>query len=72
MNERLKRIIGFAMYEKGLNKIDISDLMDQSYPTALKKINKPGTLKISEANKLCEILSIQLTDLLTIKNEINE
>tara|TARA_R100001594_G_scaffold148818_1_gene204972 strand:+ start:1010 stop:1222 length:213 start_codon:yes stop_codon:yes gene_type:complete len=68
MNERLKRLIGFAMYEKGLSKIDISDLMDWSYPTALKKINKPGTLKISEADRLCKILNLEISQFLNNNN----
>tara|TARA_Y100000593_G_C4148480_1_gene255851 strand:- start:262 stop:474 length:213 start_codon:yes stop_codon:yes gene_type:complete len=70
MNERLKKLIGLAMYEKGLSKIDISDLMNWSYPTALKKINKPGTLKISEAERLCKMLNLNFNEFLN--NNSNE
>ena len=64
-NERLRLILLEQMDILGLNKTDISDLMEWSYPTALNKINNPGTLKISEADRLCKMLNLNLTDFLT-------
>ena len=68
MNEKLKRIIGYSMYENDITKLELAELMDVSYPTMLKKIANPGTLKISEAERLCKILNLNLTDFLTNNN----
>jgi DNA-binding Xre family transcriptional regulator len=69
MNEKLQRIIGFAMYENDLTKLELSEYMDMSYPTMLNKLKDPGTLKISEAERLCTILNLNLTDFLTNNNK---
>tara|TARA_R100001443_G_scaffold117010_2_gene139524 strand:+ start:2001 stop:2216 length:216 start_codon:yes stop_codon:yes gene_type:complete len=68
MNEKLKRIIGYAMYENSLTKLELSEYMEMSYPTMLNKLKNPGTLKISEAEKLCVILNIKLSEFLTNNN----
>jgi|TARA_R100001594_G_C3834225_1_gene214093 DNA-binding Xre family transcriptional regulator len=68
MNEKLKRIIGYAMYENDLTKLELSEYMEMSYPTMLNKLKNPGTLKISEAEKLCVILNIKLSEFLTNNN----
>ena len=74
MNEKLKRIIGYAMYENDLTKLELSEYMNMSYPTMLNKLKNPGTLKISEAERLCRILNLNLTEFLTnnISNENSE
>ena len=74
MNERLQRIIGFAMYENDLTKLELSEYMEMSYPTMLNKLKNPGTLKISEAERLCKILNLNLNEFLTnnISNENSE
>ena len=74
MNEKLKRIIGYAMYENDLTKLELSEYMEMSYPTMLNKLKDPGTLKISEADRLCRILNLNLTEFLTnnISNENSE
>ena len=71
MNERLRRLINFCMYEQQISKVELADYMNMSYPTMLNKLKEPGTLRISEADRLCRILGIQLNELLT-KYEINE
>ena len=71
MNEKLKRIIGYAMYENDLTKLELSEYMEMSYPTMLNKLKDPGTLKISEAEKLCAILNLNLNEFLT-NNKTNE
>ena len=74
MNERLQRIIGYAMYENDLTKLELSEYIEMSYPTMLNKLKNPGTLKISEAERLCRILNLNLTEFLTnnISNENSE
>ena len=68
MNERLQRIIGYAMYENDLTKLELSEYMEMSYPTMLNKLKNPGTLKISEAERLCRILNLSLNEFLTNNN----
>jgi len=56
------------MFKKKLTKVDLSKLMNISYPTMLSKLNNIGNLRISEASELCEILDINLIELITINN----
>ena len=58
MNDKLKNIIELEMFRNKINKVELSEYMNMSYPTMLSKINNPGTLKISEADRLCSILNI--------------
>ena len=64
MNQKLKGQIEYAMFK---NKKELGSFMNMSYPTILSKIESPDTLKISEAVRLCGILNMELTELLTIK-----
>ena len=66
MNEKLKTTIGYAMYKNQINKKELAEYMNMSYPTMLSKLSDPGTFKISEADRLCNILNLQLNELLTI------
>ena len=68
MNDKLKNIIELEMFRNKINKVELSEYMNMSYPTMLSKINNPGTLKKSEADRLCSILNIKLTELLNINN----
>jgi len=68
MNDKLKNIIELEMFRNKINKVELSEFMNMSYPTMLSKINNPGTLKISEADRLCNILNIKLTELLNIND----
>ena len=74
MNEKLKNIIEYEMFRKRINKIEMAEYMQMSYPTMLNKLKNPGTLKISEAERLCRILNLNLTEFLTnnISNENSE
>ena len=67
MNEKIKNVIELEMFKNKINKLELSGYMNMSYPTMLSKLSDPGTLKISEAARLCNILSIELTDLLNVK-----
>ena len=67
MNEKLKGQIEYAMFKNKINKKELGSYMNMSYPTMLSKIESPDTLKISEAVRLCGILNIELSELLTIK-----
>ena len=67
MNEKIKNIIELEMFKNKINKLELAGYMNMSYPTMLSKLSEPGTLKISEAARLCDILNIELTELLNIK-----
>jgi DNA-binding Xre family transcriptional regulator len=67
MNEKIKNIIELEMFKNKINKLELSGYMNMSYPTMLSKLSEPGTFKISEAARLCDILNIELTELLNIK-----
>ena len=68
MNEKLKNIIENEMFRNKINKLEMAEYMNLSYPTMLSKLSSPGTFKISEADRLCKILNIKLTELLNINN----
>ncbi len=67
MNEKIKNIIELEMFKNKINKLELAGYMNMSYPTMLSKLSEPGTLKISEAARLCDILNIELTELLNVK-----
>ena len=67
-NEKRQSLIGFAMYKSNINKKELAELLELSYPTMLSKLKDTGSFKLSEADKLCIILNIELTELLNIKN----
>ena len=67
MNEKIKNIIEYEMFKNKINKLELAGYMNMSYPTMLSKLSEPGTLKISEAARLCDILNIELTELLNVK-----
>ena len=67
MNQKLKGQIEYAMFKNKISKKQLASYMNMSYPTMLSKIESADTLKISEAVRLCRILDIELSELLTIK-----
>ena len=67
MNKKIKDIIEYQMFKNKINKLELAGYMNMSYPTMLSKLSEPGTLKISEAARLCDILNIELTELLNVK-----
>ena len=67
MNEKIKNIIELEMFKNKINKLELAGYMNMSYPTMLSKLSEPGTFKISEAARLCDILNIELTELLNVK-----
>ena len=60
MNEKLKEAIEYAMYKHKLSKLELSELMSMSYPTMLSRLKSPELMKFSEADKLCNILNMEL------------
>jgi len=60
MNEKLKEAIEYAMFKHKVSKLELSELMNVSYPTMLSRLKNPDLMKFSEADKLCNILNMEL------------
>ena len=60
MNEKLKEEIEYAMFKHKVSKLELSELMNVSYPTMLSRLKSPELMKFSEADKLCNILNMEL------------
>ena len=62
MNSRMMRrqVIRLAMSAKEMNKMDVSKALDWSYPTTLKKIKNPSKLSVDDAEKLCELIDLDI------------
>ena len=65
-NEMRKELLAYTMYKKGITKKELAKLLELTYPTMLSKLNNPGSLKLSEADKICRFLRINLTEFITI------
>ena len=52
------------MYKQKIKKVDLADKMELSYPSILNKLNAPGTFKVSELLELCNILNVDINELL--------
>tara|TARA_R110002020_G_scaffold49786_2_gene141394 strand:- start:1494 stop:1703 length:210 start_codon:yes stop_codon:yes gene_type:complete len=60
MNEKLKDAIEYAMFKHKVSKLELSELMNISYPTMLSRLKSPELMKFSDADKLCNILNMEL------------
>ena len=67
LNERRQDLIGLAMYKNKVNKIQLSEALNLSYPTMLNKLNNPGNFRLNELDRLCDFLNIDVTELLINK-----
>ena len=64
MIEKFKMAIEYSMFQNKVSKKELSCIMGMSYPTMLKYLSNPGLLKINDANRLCNILNLNINDLL--------
>ena len=62
MNSRMMRrqVIKIARSIKEMNKMDIEKALNWSYPTTLKKINNPSKLSVNDAERLCELIDLDI------------
>jgi len=60
MNKKLKEQIKFAMYKCDVNKKDLADMLELSYPTILLRLKDPDTFKVRELKQLCYMLNQEL------------
>tara|TARA_R100000900_G_C3335995_1_gene164307 strand:+ start:224 stop:436 length:213 start_codon:yes stop_codon:yes gene_type:complete len=64
--EIIKNEIDLSMFKNEITKIELAEHLNVSYPTMLSKLKDVGSLKLSEFNKVCEYLNLNINDL--IKN----
>ncbi len=64
--EIIKNEIDLSMFKNEVTKIELAEHLNVSYPTMLSKLKDVGSLKLSEFNKVCEYLNLNINEL--IKN----
>jgi len=69
MYNKIKTVLEETMYTQKVTKVELAEYMGMSYPTMLNKLDNPGTLKISEADRLCRILNINFKEFLEYENK---
>ena len=52
------------MIRNKIRKVELADKLRLSYPSILNKIENPGTFKVSELLELCNILNVDINELL--------
>jgi DNA-binding Xre family transcriptional regulator len=63
-SQDIRESIYRLMIRQKIRKVQLADEMDLSYPSILNKIENPGTFKVSELLKLCNILNVDINELL--------
>ena len=63
-SQDIRESIYRLMIRQKIRKVQLADEMDLSYPSILNKIENPGTFKVSELLELCNILNVDINELL--------
>lgn len=63
-SQYIRESIYRLMIRNKIRKVELADKMDLSYPSILNKIENPGTFKVSELLELCNILNVDINELL--------
>ena len=63
-SQDIRESIYRLMIRNKIRKIDLASKMELSYPSILNKIENPGTFKVSELLNLCNILNVDINELL--------
>jgi len=64
ISQDIRESIYRLMIRNKIRKVELADKMDLSYPSILNKIENPGTFKVSELLELCNILNVDINELL--------
>ena len=59
--------ISLAMFQNDVSKVELAEHLDLSYPTMLTKLKDIGTFKLSEFDKVCSYLQLNINDLIPDK-----
>jgi len=63
-SQDIRESIYRLMIRNKIRKVEPADKMELSYPSILNKIENPGTFKVSELLELCNILNVDINELL--------
>ena len=63
-SQDIRESIYRLMIRQKIRKVQLADEMDLSYPSILNKIENPGTFKVSELLIICNILNVDINELL--------
>tara|TARA_R100001129_G_scaffold182146_1_gene162323 strand:+ start:439 stop:663 length:225 start_codon:yes stop_codon:yes gene_type:complete len=63
-SQDIRESIYRLMIRNKIRKVELADKMELSYPSILNKIENPGTFKVSELLELCNILNVDINELL--------
>ena len=63
-SQDIRESIYRLMIRNKIRKVELAEKMALSYPSILNKIENPGTFKVSELLNLCNILNVDINELL--------
>ena len=63
-SQDIRESIYRLMIRNKIRKVELASKMELSYPSILNKIENPGTFKVSELLELCNILNVDINELL--------
>ena len=63
-SQDIRESIYRLMIRNKIRKVELASKMELSYPSILNKIDNPGTFKVSELLELCNILNVDINELL--------
>ena len=63
-SQDIRESIYRLMIRNKIRNVELADRMELSYPSILNKIENPGTFKVSELLELCNILNVDIKELL--------
>ena len=63
-SQDIRESIYRLMIRNKIRKVELADKLELSYPSILNKIENPGTFKVSELLNLCNILNVDINELL--------
>tara|TARA_R110002096_G_scaffold297924_1_gene492416 strand:- start:575 stop:796 length:222 start_codon:yes stop_codon:yes gene_type:complete len=56
--------IGLVMFQNNVSKMELAEHLEMSYPTMLNKLKDIGTFKLSEFDKVCTYLNLNINELI--------
>ena len=56
--------IGLVMFQNNVYKMELAEHLEMSYPTMLNKLKDIGTFKLSEFDKVCTYLNLDINELI--------
>ena len=63
-SQDIRESIYRLMIRNKIRKVELAEKMGLSYPSILNKVDNPGTFKVSELLELCNILNVDINELL--------